>query len=62
MPTPHLVPRRIGWFYRGSAFQPFDPIAFALVPIPLFLAALVACYLPARRAARVDSNTALRHL
>jgi len=40
----------------------FDPAAFALVPIPLIGAAFIACYLPARRASRVDPNEALRHL
>ena len=42
--------------------DPFDPLAFAIVPIPLIAAAFVACYLPARRASRVDPNEALRHL
>lgn len=39
-----------------------EPLVFALVPLPFILAALVACYLPASRAARVDPNVALRNL
>jgi putative ABC transport system permease protein len=40
----------------------FDPWVFAIVPIPFIIAALIACYMPASRASRVDPNVALRNL
>jgi putative ABC transport system permease protein len=39
-----------------------DPWSLLVVPVPLMLASYCACYLPARRAASVDPNVALRHL
>jgi predicted permease len=38
-----------------------DPLTFAVIATLLMLTALVACWLPARKAARVDPLAALRH-
>lgn len=41
--------------------KPADPVTFAIVALILALAALCACYIPARRAANVDPMEALRY-
>ena len=52
------VTRLLAGFLHGVS--PFDPATFIAVPLVLGATALFACWLPARRATRVDPMVALR--
>jgi predicted permease len=50
-------------YLRSLLFEvkPTDPLTFILASVGLFIVALIACFIPAFRAARVDPVTTLRH-
>ena len=56
----------LGWsvaFLVATEFAPggrIDAVVFAIVPMLLLTVAAIACWIPARRGARVDPAVALR--
>jgi ABC-type antimicrobial peptide transport system permease subunit len=58
-----VAARALTRFMTPMLFEvtPADPATFVTVALLLFAAALAACYVPARRATRVDPVTTLRH-
>jgi predicted permease len=59
LPTAFALAGILSSFLYG--IRPHDTMTFTLVPIFLAVVALIACWLPARRATRVDPQSALRY-
>jgi len=55
-PSPFLFPQRL--LFGVSAT---DPLTFAVIPLLLAIVALMACWLPAWRATRMNPLAALRY-
>ncbi|MGC2619538.1 MAG: FtsX-like permease family protein, partial [Acidobacteriaceae bacterium] len=58
LPAAWAVARFSASFLYG--IQPHDTVTFTLVPVFLAGIGLIACWVPARRAARVDPQSILR--
>ena len=54
-----VMARLVGGFLSGVS--PFDPLTYGCVSVALTTVAMMACYIPARRATRVDPMVALRY-
>jgi putative ABC transport system permease protein len=59
VPIAALLTRLMAHLLFGTS--PGDPVTYLTISVTLVAAAIAACYLPARRASRVDPMTALRH-